>query len=222
MKTTPTPRQRISDLLCQKASFKQQLYEKAKEWMTEWKQVSLNIIEELQPRVRATDERVGVLFEDRNPLECMIKAGTDAVLLNMHSNIFAFPQDHAVWQNSYVKENPQRGFFAVFHLYNFLSDSVKYNRLRDQGILLCRVFVNAEGHFFIEGKKQLSVHFKNLAEDQLDTAAMRFITETVLISAIESDLTVPNFQDVMWVTIQELNMQEMELRLQTSKKIGYL
>lgn len=214
--------QKIIELLCSKASFKQKLYYKARQWMGEWKKAGEEIIKDVEPSVTTEDERVNVTYEDRNELECLLKVGTDAILLNMHSNVFAFPAQHAVWQMDYVKQKPERGYFAVFHLYNFLNDSVKYNRLRDQGILLCRIFVNVEGHFFVEGKKELTEQFGQLGTRPLTPKIMRDILQTVIVLAVDADLTVPDYQEVMWVTIDQLNAKDLEVRLQTSKKIGYL
>ena len=43
----------------------------------------------------------------------------------------------------------------MINIYNFLSDSFVYDRERDLGYLVARVFLNKEGHFFVQGKKQL-------------------------------------------------------------------
>ena len=42
---------------------------------------------------------------------------------------------------SYVKEDKNRSYCGVIHLYNFLADSFKYNRLNDVGYLIGRVFI---------------------------------------------------------------------------------
>ena len=214
--------QKIINLLCSKASFKQKLFYNARQWMQQWKGIGEEIIKEVEPSVTMEDERVNVSFEDRNELECILKVGTDAILLNMHSNVFAFPAEHPVWKNNYVQEKPERGYFAVFHLYNFLNDSVKYNRLRDQGILLCRIFVNVEGKFFVEGKKELAEQFGQLDKAQFSPKIMKEILQSVIVLAVDADLTVPDYQEVMWVTIDQLNAKDLEVRLQTTKKIGYL
>jgi hypothetical protein len=43
------------------------------------------------------------------------------------------------------------GYFGVVNVYNFLSDSFRYNRERDLGYLVARIFLNKEGHFFVQG-----------------------------------------------------------------------
>lgn len=65
----------------------------------------------------------------------------------MHTNVFCFPPEHAVGKSSYVLETPTRGYCGMIQAYNFLSDSLKYQRLSDIGYLLARLFINAEGNF---------------------------------------------------------------------------
>ena len=55
-------------------------------------------------------------------------------------------------KQKYVKEDKMRSFCGVIHVYNFLNDSFKYNRLNDVGNLVARIFVNKDKHFFVEGE----------------------------------------------------------------------
>ena len=55
----------------------------------------------------------------------------------------------------YPEENPNRGFCGLIHIYNFLNDSFKYNRVHDLGYLIGRIFINHENHFMVQGKRQL-------------------------------------------------------------------
>ena len=170
-------RDKIVDLLCYKASHKQAVYQNGQEILENWKAMAQEIAGDLEPRVTTVDDRVLVSYKERSPFEFMLKAGGDAVLTTMHSNVFAFSQEHEMWKKPYLQEDPRRGYFSVFHFYNFMSDSLKYNRLKDLGILLCRVFVNSENHFILEGREELSDKFQHLSNNVLNRANMSYIVE---------------------------------------------
>ena len=69
-----------------------------------------------------------------------------------YTNIFDLPSSHSIHKSSYIKDDKMRSFCGVIHIYNFLNDSFKYNRLNDIGHLVARIFVNKDKHFFVEGQ----------------------------------------------------------------------
>ncbi len=83
----------------------------------------------------------------------------------MHSDAFIFPQNHLILKSSYTKQPEKKAFFGMISVYNFLTDSLKYKRANDIGVLIARVFINHENHFFVEGKKQLGFVFNDLEHD---------------------------------------------------------
>ena len=66
----------------------------------------------------------------------------------MHTNTFSFDKSHQIWNSSYVKEDEYKAYCGVINVYNFLSDSFKYNRANDLGYMIGRLFINKEKHFF--------------------------------------------------------------------------
>ena len=73
----------------------------------------------------------------------------------MHTNTF-YLKNHHIWNSSYVKEDKYRAYCSVINVYNFLSDSFKYNRVNDLGFMIGRIFINKEKHFFTEGNGRMS------------------------------------------------------------------
>jgi hypothetical protein len=139
----------------------------------------------------------------------------------MHTNIFEFPRNHAVWQNSYVKDDPMRAYSGIISIYNFLADSFKYNRLNDVGYLIGRIFVNKDMHFLVEGKRQLGFLFNDFAQQKVDEESIKTIMEAAIQYAIDFDLLVPPFNQVQTVSVQEMNNITSSFSLKTGKRLGF-
>jgi hypothetical protein len=80
-------------------------------------------------------------------LACELKAAGDLIIFHMHTNVFKLDQSHSLWKSSYLEEDEMRGYFGLINVYNFLSDSFKFNREGDLGYLVARIFLNKDGHF---------------------------------------------------------------------------
>ncbi|MDZ7847085.1 MAG: hypothetical protein U5L96_10095 [Owenweeksia sp.] len=141
----------------------------------------------------------------------------------MHTNVFAFEQAHRLHKTGYLREDSMRGYFAMVNVYNFLADSIRFDRYEDYGLLLGRIFINREGHFFVEGKKRLGFLYTNLALQKANKKTIKEVVDTAIIQGLEHDLTVPDYRDVMLVSVREIRETSQQLHLKTSKKVelGY-
>ncbi len=214
---------RIMQLLTERASVKQQVFRDSHGHFKMLKQIVKQIADGLSGDICKVDESVKVAYKDKNNFECEIHFSGDILLFNMQTNVFTFDRNHAIWRSSYVKEDERRAYFTMINIYNFLADSFKYHRNRDVGILLGRLFINREGHFFVEGKRQLGFLFSNLAHQELTEESLKKVVDTAIIQGLEFDLTVPDFREVMLVSVGEIMETSNELHLKTSKKVelGY-
>ena len=75
----------------------------------------------------------------------------------MHTDVFEFDANHLVWQSPYVQADRDNSYCGLINIYNFLSDSFKFNRNADEGYLIGRIFINRERCYFVEGKRQTSM-----------------------------------------------------------------
>ena len=91
---------------------------------------------------------VALEFTSNGEFDAQLKFAGDTLLFHMHSNVFDFPPDHQVSKSKYASEDKLRSFCGVINIYNFLSDSLKYNRLNDEGFLIGRIFINKENNEF--------------------------------------------------------------------------
>jgi hypothetical protein len=211
----------IMRLLNEKASTKQKVFRETKKQLATLKAVIQALADDLNGAYCQVDESVEIKYHDRSAFEADISFGGDVLLFTMHSNVFTFPADHAIWKVGYIKEDKRNGYFGVINIYNFLADSFRYNRPDDVGLLLGRIFVNHEGHFFVEGKRQLGFLFNSVAHDILNEESLKKIAETAVVYGLEFDLISPTFNDVMVVSVRQLENARNELQLKTGKQMGY-
>jgi hypothetical protein len=213
----------VAALLTHKASLKQKIFKLSTDHFQTLKLVVGETAECMNEVMQSVDENVKTEFRDNGVFECELKFGGDLLLFNMHTNVFCFEKSNAIWKTGYVKENEDRGYFCMINIYNFLADSLRYNRKDDAGVLLGRIFMNAEGHFFVEGRKQLGILFNSLSQQKLSKDFLQNIVDTAVICSMEYDLTVPDYNDVMMVSVRQVQAMSDELELRTSKKVemGY-
>lgn len=214
---------RVMQLLTEKASIKQEVFRKSKDYFGMVKAVVESVTTCLADETEKVDENLKLEYKDNSPNECELHFSGDVLLFNMHTNVFTFDKNHRLWQSRYIKEDNSRAYFAMINIYNFLADSFRYNRLNDAGLLLARVFVNREGHFFVEGKKQMGFIFNHLGQQLMNADNVKKMVDMAMICSLEHDLTVPNYKDSMRVSVKQIRSFSNELQLKTAKKtdLGY-
>lgn len=221
MSDTPACNQKIIELLSTKSSTKQLVHRKTIEVFGLFKEQLKEIAERLNDHICNVDNSVVVEFKDRGEYEAEIRFSGDVIIFQMHSNVFTFDKSHSIWKNSYIREDNMRAYFGMINMFNFLSDSLKYNRLGDVGHLIGRIFVNKEDHFFVEGKRQFGYQFNNVAGDLLNASRIREIVEMSIIYALDFDLTTPDFSTHREVTVHQIQSMSNSLSNSTSKKLGF-
>jgi hypothetical protein len=139
----------------------------------------------------------------------------------MHTNVFRLDQGHSLWKTGYLEEDELRGYFGVVNIYNFLSDSFKFDRERDLGYLVARLFLNKDGHFFIQGKRQLGFLYNDLPNDVLDRSRLKEVTRSVVLYVLDFDLLAPPYDQVNQVTVEEMKQLNANSMLSTGKRLGF-
>ena len=109
----------------------------------------------------------------------------------------------------------------MIHVYNFLSDSLKYNRLHDSGYLIARIFINKDSHFFVEGDQQLGFLFNDFVNKKIDIEQINKIVDTLVIYALNFDLQVPVFKAIQEVSVHQILDMNNNQKIKTSKRMGY-
>ena len=131
------------------------------------------------------------------------------------------PDESGVWKTSYMKENPDRGYFGVINIYNFLAESFEQNRMNDEGYLIGRVFMNFEEHFLVEGKGQLGFLFNDLVNMEITDEKALHIIRVAIKFAIEFDLITPPYNMIQEVSLFQIQTISSDLKLSTGKRVGF-
>ncbi|MDF1550251.1 MAG: hypothetical protein P1P88_20660 [Bacteroidales bacterium] len=205
----------------QKAGLKQLVFRNTYQTFLQLKGVLLELTNEYNAQLKDKDRKLWLKFKDRGRFQASFKFGGDLLLFSMHSNVFEFDRAHSIWKTSYLQKNRQGAFCGIINIYNFLSDSFKYERETDLGYLVGRIFINKDFHYFVEGKRQMGAIYKNFGDSQIDDASLRTILESALQYVLEFDLLVPPYDNVKITSVEIVQERNNKMIQQTGKRLGY-
>ena len=211
----------IIDLLHQKACTKQAIYRITQSVFSDFQKALNQKAKRIATAVSTKDKYVEVKYSSKGKFEAQIKFSADTLLFHMHSNVFDFQSKHAIHKTKYVKEDKLRSFCGVIHIYNFLSDSLKYNRMNDEGYLIGRIFINKDSHFFVEGDKQLGFLFNDFMNQKINKEELDKIINSAMIYSLNFDLQTPNINDVNVVSVHQILEMNENQKIRTAKRLGY-
>ncbi len=211
----------IHELLCKKSSTKQDVFKKTQSIFRDLKMVMRDIESELSPKLDNVAPHVEVKYMDKGDFEAHLKFSGDTLVIMMHTNVFDFDNEHYISKSSYVKEDPLREFCGMIQIYNFLSDSLKYNREHDMGYLIARIFINKDEHFFIDGKRPLSFMFDDLSKNIINKDTLRQIIEEAMLFCLNFDLIAPPTDAINYITVEQKNIMSYSSGMPTGKMLGF-
>ena len=208
----------IKNLLESKSTAKQATYRHIVEAFAVFSNEAKRVVDELILRVHSGDKDVTVEFNIVNEHEFDVKLAGDMLIFVMHTNVVTFDDTHPIMKEDYIKENEVNRYFGQIMIYNFMADSLKFNRTNDPGYLLARIMINHDNRFFIEGEKELA-EFNKISEAPITEEILRRIVKIVLRMAIENDLIAPPFTQVKSITLHQKREHTPELG--GGQKIGF-
>jgi len=212
---------KIINRLSKKAATKQEVFRVSKSVFNTLKNVAKELSEDLESQITTIDENVEVKYTDKGEFEIEIKFSGDTLIFHMHTNTFSFDKSHQIWNSKYVKEDKYRAYCGVINVYNFLSDSFKYNRENDLGFLLGRIFINKDQHFFTDGTNKLGFLYNDFDQSTINKDILKNIIEELMLNAMDFELLTPPFKDVQVVSLHQVLEMSKKMKLKTSKKLGY-
>lgn len=216
-----TGKELILKLLKDKSSLKQDVFHKNIKVFEELKSVIKEVVADLKQQASSIDKRIIIDYAEKGPHEMELKVAGDVLFFHMHTNVFDFDKSHSMWKTSYVRDNPTRSFCGMIYVYNFLADSLKYNRTSDVGYMIARIFTNNELHYFVEGKRQLGFLYHDFANKVIDRKALRDIVESTIIYALDFDLFTPPFDEMQEVSVSQILEASENMRIKTGKRLGF-
>ena len=214
-------KEQLSDLIFSKGELKQNVYEATKQTFELFRSTAKEIVATLQEQNRQRGKDIRFEFADRGDFEFEIRFASDLLIFMMHTNVFEFSRNHEVMKSQYIREDPHRSYCGVIHVYNFLTDSFLYQRDNDLGYLIGRIFVNAEKHYFIEGKRELGMLYNNFNTSLIDNESVRDIIESAIEYTTNFDLLTPPYDEIKVVSVGEMRNNFDKKSMVTAKRLGF-
>lgn len=212
------PSERIIEVLSTKSSTKQQVHRNVLNTFARLKGVLIQLAAELNAAVCDIDRHVVVEFFDRGEYEAEIRFSGDALVFQVHTNAFALPPDHVLRKLPEAKADPLFAYFGMIHVYNFLADSFRMNRLNDAGYLLGRILVNKDGRAMLEGHDKLT---RALSEGPVDDSLLKEWVQQAILYAMAFDLMASPFEGLEEVSVAQFLDVSGQLKQRTAKKLGF-
>jgi hypothetical protein len=208
----------IFDGLKQKSTAKQAIYRNTMATFGLLRKVTQELVVELSRKITPVDSSVVIEYRPVNDMEFHIRFSGDLLVFVMHSNIVTFPDDYGPMATKYVEEDFRRRFFGHIMAYNFMADSIKYQRLNDPGYLVGRLLVNIDHHYFLEGVQQLELPDNDMSDNKITADALKLFVESAMIAAVNNDLIAPPLDDIQKITVkQKLENQQVS----RPSKVGF-
>ena len=215
-------REKILASIINKSTLKQHIFDNTFTTLNELKDVLFEIASELDDDLDGKlDKRVRIEYRDRGKFEAQLQIASDLLIFRMHTDIFEFDSNHEIWQNEYVKQERDNSYCGVIDIYNFLSDSFKFNRSADEGYLIGRLFINREKCYFVEGKRQTILRPAEFGTQKITREALIEIMETAINYAINFDPLMPPYEINKRVTVDQFNTKMDNSKFTTGKRLGY-
>lgn len=218
----PNKREQIVETLQTKSTLLQRIFDNTQDVFGQLKEILQEYAVEVNEQLEGkTDKRVKMEYRDRGKFEAQLQMAGDILIFSMHTNVFQFERENIIWQNSYVKQDKQNAYCGVINIYNFLSDSFRYNRSADEGYLVARIFINRELQYMVEGKRQVTYRHDNFGQGAMTAEALTDIVENTMAYTLDFDLLVPPYDTVKIATVDQMNTKIENSKLQTGKRLGY-
>jgi hypothetical protein len=213
------PLEHIRHLLESKSTAKQITYKNLVAAFSILSKESKRVIGELKKMVKPGDEDVTLNFQQVNEHEFHVKLAGDLLVFVLHTNVVTLDETHPVMQDPYIKQNEVNRYFGQIMIYNFMADSIKFNRVNDPGYLLARLLINHEARYVIEGEGQLNAIANRISTEAITEGELNVLVKLALTIAIENDLIAPPFPDVRFISLHQKMEKTQELG--AGQKIGF-
>ncbi|MEN9334750.1 MAG: hypothetical protein RLY35_1930 [Bacteroidota bacterium] len=211
----------ILQLIQEKSVLKQDVYHLTMETFKDLKNALQASIEEIKTKFGSADSRIEFYYKNKGDLQAEIKVAGDILVFQMHTNVFQFDKTHPLWKSSYFQNEEANSYVGVINIYNFLSDSFKYNREQDLGYLIGRIFINKEKHFMVQGKRQLGFLYQDMINATLDNAALKSIVESSILYTLNFDLFLPPYETIQQLTVDDIQNMNHGISGATGKRLGF-
>jgi len=211
----------IHRVIKEKSILKQDVFHNTLKKFGELRGVLKETLADIETQFGARDSRVEFYLKDTGDFQTEMKVASDILIWQMHTNVFQFDQSHSLWKSGYMKDHPENSYVGIINIYNFLADSIKYQRLADVGYLIGRIFINKEDHFMVQGKRQLGFQFNDFINSTLDKVALTKVVDSALQYTLDFDLLAPPYENIQIVSVEEIQGLNQSHAMATGKRLGF-
>lgn len=213
--------QLIQKLIREKSCLKQDVYDNTLKHFDAFKQRLRTTIETIEHGVGEMDGRLKFGYVEKSDFEVQVQIAGDVLIFYMHTNVFQFDKNNSLWKSSYLKEDENRGYVGTIQVYNFLADSLRYQRPRDLGYLIARIFVNKEDHFLVQGKRQLGFLYNDFINGVLTPEKAQEVINSAFLYTLDFDLYTPPYEAQQQISVGEIMQLSSSLNIATGKRLGF-
>lgn len=214
-------RDKIIKLLKEKSVMKQDVFHNTVITFDMLKECITEISKDLVKETSAIDKRIVIDIAETQKYSIQLKVAGDILEFFMHTNVFEFDKSHPMFKTGYIKQDEYNSFCGIINVYNFLSDSFKYNRSNDLGALVCRIFINREKRFFIEARGPIGIKYSSFSFEPINKEQLTEITNDLIIYAITYDLFAPPIDQINELSVAEMQEKVSSINLRTGKRLGF-
>jgi len=204
------PFEHLKESLETRASLKQKVWKVTQQFFETLESEVNKLAESLRGSIDTKE--VVIEVNEVGEHEFNMKFGSDVLVFGMQTNIVTFDENYYLMKIKGVKENKNLSYFGQVMIYDFMADSVKYERTGDAGYLIARLLINADNTFFTEGVKGLHYLFPP-GGTEITVENIALFIKKALVVTIESDLMGQDFGQLKQITLGE--------KLARNKEIGY-
>lgn len=214
------PSQSIFSSLVERGLLKKNILQNTRDVFDQIKILLKNFYDELDKYLKDNNIELDIAYKDRSDTEVELRLSDDVLFFSLNGNVYRFDHEHYIWQSPYVEDDPNRADCGMILIYNFLSDSFKFNRNLDTGYLIGRIFVNKEKHLFVEGKRQLGFLYSDIENGLASDKLLIDIIKSAIIYTMNFEIHVPAYDVMKEMTVQQ-KLEQFGTPQKTSPRLGF-
>lgn len=200
------------------ATLKKNIWNLALDMFANMKKETSGLVNEILMKSKDFPD-IEIEYKEIDALEFNLKFGSDVLIFALQTNIVTFNTAHPLMKTKYLQEKKDLRYFAQVMIYDFLSDSIKYDRTEDLGYLLARVLINGENHFMVEGAQGLNYLINGIEHIEATSENLSLLVKKTMAVAIDSDLFGPDFKQIQYITLGQKIAKNKEIG--HGQKIGF-
>lgn len=219
MSTNQDPIYHIARQIETKSAIKQQVYRNNCEAFIQLYKEAHKVIKAIKKQVHHKDKDIELKVTSVNDHEFHVTVAGDLLVFFMHTNVVVLDDKHGYNHSEQVKDKEDNKYLGQINIYNFMADTFRFNRLKDPGYLIARMFINVDNHFLVEGERQLNFMFDKVSQQPLTETDLSVIIQLAISQCVDNNLVTPAFPSIRVITLSQKIEKTMDLG--AGYKIGF-